>query len=197
MTRSTFAFASLLASALLLSGCGRAANPNGAEKALKPLQTAQAISAAQRDKAFPASVATLKAEGRSYLVVRFRSQKLGFNQVSKVGFPVTVKGKEQFKSNLYLGTDDQLYISNMGNISDLGTAKSPRFWRVGAYGVPAVLAKKPQEGALVNLRLDPGIVFDIGLTEDEEGTFGLAASMAIKSTPPATTEPPLWGDDAK
>ena len=38
---------------------------------------------------------------------------------------------------------------------------------VGAYGVPAVLAHKPQEGAIVNLRLDPGIVFDIGLTEDE------------------------------
>lgn len=188
MTRTAFAIASLVTCALLLPGCGRNASLTRVETAVKPAPTRANVSSAQRDKEFPAAVATLKSGENEYLVVRFRAQKLGFNQVSKVGFPVTVKGQQQFKSNLYLGTDDQLYIS------DLGTAKAPRFWRVGAYGVPAVLAHKPQEGAIVNLRFDPGIVFEIGLTEDEDGgKLGLAASMAIKSTPPATTEPPLWG----
>jgi hypothetical protein len=185
-SRATF-LATLLVAAALLPGCGRAAGNSPVEAAMKQAPARNAVSAQQREKDFPASVATLKSEGRELLVVRFRAQKLGFNQVSKVGFPVLVKGQQQFKSNLYLGTDDQLYIS------DLGTAKTPRYWRVGAYGVPAVLAHKPQEGAIVNLRFDPGIVFDIGLSESEDGKPGLTASMAIKSTPPATTEPPLWG----
>ena len=34
-----------------------------------------------------------------------------------------------------------------------------------------------------------------GLLPEEAGAFGMAASMAIKSTPPATTEPTLWGAD--
>ena len=70
--------------ALLLPGCGRAASLTRAETAVKPTPTRATVSAAQRDKDFPAAVATLKAGDREYLVVRFRAQKLGFNQVSKI-----------------------------------------------------------------------------------------------------------------
>lgn len=181
--------ASLIVTAALLGGCGKAGKLVAPEPALKPVPTRAAIASADREKAFPASVATLAvaSAGKAFLVVRFRAQKLGFNQVSKVGFPVLVRNQQQFKTNLYLGTDDQLYIS------DLGSAKVPRFWRVGAWGTSAVLAGKPREGATVNLRFDPGILFDIGLAEDADKP-AIVAAMAIKSTPPATTEPPLWSE---
>lgn len=184
------AFLAFLALALLVTpACGRRPGTGVVDKVVKNLER-PTPSSVERAQDFPASVARLevKSSNQEYLVVRWRAAKLGFNQVSKIGFPVLVRNKEQFKSNLYLGADDHLYIS------DLGTAAKPRFWRVGAWGTPRFNHGRPQEGDTVNMRLDPGIVLDLAVADQREegGKLDIGVKMSIKTTPPATSEPELW-----
>lgn len=182
------AFLAFLALALLATpACGRRPSTGVAEKVIKNMERPVA---AQQAADFPASVAKLvvKATNTEYLVVRWRAAKLGFNQVSKIGFPVVVRGEEQFKSNLYLGADDHLYIS------DLGSAAAPRFWRVGAWGSRRFVQGRPQEGDAINMRFDPGVVLDLAVADERDagGKLGIGVSMAIKSTPAVTEAPDLW-----
>jgi hypothetical protein len=188
MRRTAF-LAALAFVALATPACGRRPGLVETPKVLKAADRKLPVVASQA-KDFPASVARLevKATNTAYLVVRWRAAKLGFNQVSKVGFPVLVRGEEEFKSNLYLGADDRLYIS------DLGTAAKPRFWRVGSWGTPRFIAGRPEEGDTVNMRFDPGIVLDLAVDDGKEsgGKLGIDIAMSIKSTPPASAEPELW-----
>lgn len=184
------AFLAFLALAILATpACGRRPGTEVVDKVVKNLERPTS-SAVERAQAFPASVAKLRVASTQteYLVVRWRAAKLGFNQVSKIGFPVVVRNQEQFKSNLYLGADDHLYIS------DLGTAAKPRFWRVGAWGTPRFNHGMPQEGDTVNMRFDPGILLDLAVADGREdgGKLDIAAKMTIKTTPPATSAPELW-----
>lgn len=184
------AFLALLALAVLTTpACGRRPSTGVVDKVVRAVER-PVSSSVQRARDFPASVARLAvaSANQEYLVVRWRAAKLGFNQVSKIGFPVLVRGKEQFKSNLYLGADDHLYIS------DLGTAAKPRFWRVGAWGTPRFIAGRPQEGDIVNMRFDPGVALDLEVVDAraEGGKLGIGAAMNIKATPPATSDPKLW-----
>ena len=188
MTKSAF-LAFLALAVLATPACGRRPGTGVSDKVIKSFERPVA-SAAQKALDFPASVATLtvKSANKEYLVVRWRAAKLGFNQVSKIGFPVQVQGKEQFKSNLYLGADDNLYIS------DLGTAATPRFWRVGAWGSPRFVQGRPQEGDAINMRFDPGIEINLAVADgrEEGGKLAIDAAMIIKSTPAAIAEPELW-----
>lgn len=187
--RQTALLAFLALAILATPACGRRPGTGVTEKVIKNIER-PAASAVQAARDFPATVATLtvKATNTEYLVVRWRAAKLGFNQVSKIGFPVLVRGKEQFKSNLYLGSDDHLYIS------DLGTAAEPKFWRVGAWGTPRFVQGRPQDGDSVNMRFDPGIVLDLAVADEREdgGKLGIGVAMNIKATPPTTSEPALW-----
>lgn len=180
-----FAFITLLA--LAATGCGRAPAPQAVDAVVSAAIKSQVSSVEKQAREFPASVATLtvKAENKSYLVVRFRAVALGFNQITKVGVPVLVRGQEQFKTNLYLGADDCVYIS------DLGTAQTPRFYRVGLYGVPTTLGGRPNDGDKVVLRLDPGV--SLALSADTSGDKpAIDAALTVKATPAFIMTPKLW-----
>jgi hypothetical protein len=180
---SMYARIAVVALALVLTGCGKYKSPTAAGSVGGTSISVKAKAAAQTSDAafaanYPAQVAwvTIKSQQTDYMVVRLSAKRLGFNEGAKIFFPVEVQGKVQFNSNLFLGKDKGLYVSELGT-----GASDYRFYKVGSFGSRSL---DLTEGDPINLRFDPGFVMDASVddgTEEEGPSFN--ADLQLKAMP--------------
>ncbi|MDB5101919.1 MAG: hypothetical protein JWM80_6340 [Cyanobacteria bacterium RYN_339] len=184
-----YARIALLALALVMTGCGKNKIPTAGGVEAQISVAAKAVTTS--DDAFwanyPAQVAwvTIKSQKTDYMVVRMSAKRLGFNQGAKIFFPVKVAGKTQFNSNLFLGKDKGLYVSELGS----GTADY-RFYKVGSFGARSL---EFTEGDPIKLRLDTGFTLDASVDDGTEADGpSFTADLLLKAMPTVVTHARLF-----
>jgi hypothetical protein len=184
----------IAALALTMTGCGK--TPTGLNSLTNSdgiIKVKAKVNEVDEEKFwadYPTQVGwvTIKSQKTDYMIVRLGARRLGFNEGSKIFFPVKVQGKVQFNSNLFLGKDKGLYISELGS-----GGTDYRFYRVGTFGARTL---EFQEGDAIKVRLDPGFTLDVAINEGtkDEGP-SLAAALQLKAMPTVVTHARLFTRD--
>lgn len=182
----------LLVLALTLAGCGAkhlgtAAAVDTGETVVQIKSAASSFDEQKFWTDFPTQVAwvTIKSQKLDYMVVQLSARQLGFNQGAKLFFPVTVQGQVQFSSNLFMGKDKGIYVSQLGD----GSADY-RFYKVGSFGVRTL---DFTEGDAIKLRFDPGFTFNAQVVDGKGGAAPtLNASLELKAMPTTVSHAILY-----
>jgi hypothetical protein len=194
-TSNMYARIAMVVLALALTGCGKYKSPAATGGQFGDTESQISVKAKQgtanADAAFaanyPAQVAwvTIKSQKTDFMVVRLSAKRLGFNEGAKIFFPVKVQDKVQFNSNLFLGKDKGLYVSELGT-----GASDYRFYKVGSFGARSL---DFTEGDPINLRFDPGFGINASVddgTETDGPSF--TADLQLKAMPTVVSHARLY-----